>query len=153
MSHQSDGEYPRIVVPSQTGHLHIINLEGVYFRLKMEDDTAPTQFCFADIWGDERKDYWYLKDRKMTILAYENTDFSTRFAIDFEESPSHIFSLEYKNETWIAAVFQESKRIAMYDGKGQLHPAFPLAGETIFALQDGIVYVSEGRFIYQYFLD
>ncbi|MEM0992226.1 MAG: hypothetical protein AAGI49_04275 [Bacteroidota bacterium] len=152
MEFQSDSDYPRIVVPSQTGHFHIISLAGESFRLKASS-MRPTRFCFADIWGDERKDYWYLTGQQLTIFAYEQTDFAARLQINFEAPVAQVFPITYKGEKYIATTFPDSKRIALYDAAGNLHPSFPVAGDGQFIIFEQTLYVSEGKALYRYFLN
>ncbi|MEM9885048.1 MAG: hypothetical protein AAF849_04085 [Bacteroidota bacterium] len=153
MHYQTDSEYPRIVVPDSLGYIHIVNLEGANFKLNTGQGSAPTCFQFEDIWGDERKDYWFLQDRKLSVFAYEDKAFENRLALYFESTPDHLFPVFYKNQTWVAATFQDRKRIELYDAKGNLHPAFPLAGELPFVLHNNTIYASEGKLLYRYFLD
>ena len=74
----------RIVLANQNGKAQVFNLKGKHFNLYVgSGNDKNTQFLFADVIGDDRKDYITLNGRDLSCYYYEKSDFkkAIQFAI------------------------------------------------------------------------
>ena len=47
-------------------------------------------------------------------------------------------------------VSKSANRVNLYDGAGMQHSAFPLAGEQVFSIEEGVLLTAEGEQILLY---
>ncbi|MEL6943856.1 MAG: hypothetical protein AAFO82_14435, partial [Bacteroidota bacterium] len=112
------------------------------------------QFLFLDVWGDERKEYLYLSGKRLLIYAYdEENKFKLRSEVELEHAQDTIFGISYAEKNWIGMVSKSANQINLYDGKGNQHPAFPLAGEQAFSIENELLITSDQEQILMYLLE
>jgi hypothetical protein len=136
---QAAGNAGRIVACDTTGKVYVTNLAGDDFRLNLAAGGAKNiRFAFADVRGDERKDYLALGGRNLSIYGYEGSGFKKMLDHVFRYPQDDIFPLDWggSRQKYIGAVSSDKKQILMLDGNGRLLPQFPLAGNTPFVIED-----------------
>jgi hypothetical protein len=136
---QADGDNYRIVVCDAKGRVTVTNLEGGGFNLGLDvGRSGAVQFAFADVTGDERKDYIALGGSALSANFYEKTGFKKAFKRDFEQPQDAVFAVQWagRDKSFIGTVCEAKSQISLLDGKGELLPQFPLAGTTPFSIVD-----------------
>jgi len=132
------GPSPRIVVTDQDGMANIVTLKGNRFRLElMEGQQDDVRFAFADVVGDNRKDYLTLSGKKLSVHAYGRYGaFSERFSIDLTKEPDNIFGVDMpeNGKSYVGTYSTRTNQIYMYNSKGEQFKNFPLAGSTPFSI-------------------
>ncbi len=136
---QAEGDSYRIVVCDENGRVTVTNLEGAGFNLGL--DTGKRQdakFAFADVTGDERKDYIALGGNVLVANFYEKSSFKKAFKHDFEQPQDAVFAVQWagRDKSLIGTVCEAKSQISLLNGKGELLPQFPLAGTTPFTIVD-----------------
>ena len=124
-------------------------------------------FAYADVTGDERKDYIRLQDSTLAIHYYTpQEDKKGRMKETF--TPKGIFQLSHKaqvvfgvnmvtqDKDYIGLFNKDQGAIYLYDTAGTLQNGFPLAGTSTFSIVDlfnenrNTVVVTNNNKIYAY---
>ncbi|MEM8525198.1 MAG: WD40 repeat domain-containing protein [Bacteroidota bacterium] len=152
---QTDSSFPRIVSIDNRNRIHIINLEGVSFKLRLQKPLSPNfKFLFSNVWGDERKDYICLNNNRLQIYTYdENNKFELRSEVKLEHPQDTIFEVPYQGKNWIGMVSKSANRVDLYDGMGMRHSAFPLAGDQVFRIEEDRLLTASEEQILLYLLE
>lgn len=137
--YQSFGESQRIVTCNESGKVFVTSLRGETFGLSLATDKdRGVKFAFADVLGDERKDYIVLRGSQLAVYLYEGTTFKKGFEYQFGYSQDELFPVLWKDrkKAFIGTLSREKKQISLVDRFGRLLPQFPLAGTTAFQIVD-----------------
>jgi hypothetical protein len=156
LSNQSN----RIVVADRRGTLHIVGLNGAYFRLPLLPEARqPVQFVFADITGDERKDYLALSGRRLRIKRYDAQDnFEVLRDIQLDDVQDGLCKVRLpdREKAGVGLISSGMNQIRLVLPGGKLHPDFPLAGDSAFFISDlfangqQVLVVASGDSVYAY---
>jgi len=136
---QADGENYRIVACDDHGRVSVTNLEGGDFKLALEvGKKQAVKFSFADVTGDERKDYIALSGQHLVTYFYDKKNFKKAFTYEFDQAQDIVFPVELgkRNKAYLGTFCEAKSQITMLDGQGKLLPQFPLAGTTAFYVVD-----------------
>ncbi len=149
----------RIVVADKNGTAHAISLEGSSFRLRLQHNTKNTvHFAFADVAGDERKDYLAVADTILTVHYYEGSKFQLLYRQTFRAPQQDVLAVQVPGheKAIVGSVSAEKQQIFLLQNDGTIYPDFPLAGTTRFFITDlfrnglNILVVANGESIYAY---
>lgn len=136
---QADGDNYRIVACDDQGRVSVTNLEGSDFKLGLDvRKKQGVQFAFADVTGDERKDYLALSGKDLAVNFYAGKSFKKGFKYEFDETQDAIFPVVWakRPKAFIGSFCEAKSQIMLLDGQGKLLPQFPLAGTTAFYIVD-----------------
>ncbi|MCB0642288.1 MAG: hypothetical protein KDC44_11640, partial [Phaeodactylibacter sp.] len=122
----------RIVLCNAQGRAEVINTEGASFGLQLEvGNRQGVVFDFADISGDDRKDYLVLSGKALKGYRYTGNEFKPFLNYSFPKGMDGCFALEFPNRQGGIGTYSKSGReIYLVDAEGQLVRGFPLAGDT-----------------------
>jgi hypothetical protein len=149
----------RIVAMDKKGVAHIISLEGTSFKLQLQTGKkTDVHFAFADIGGDERKDYLAVSDSTLTAHYYEGNKFQPLFTQSFAVPQRELLAVRVpgREKALVGTVSAEKQQIFLLQENGQIYPDFPLAGTTRFFVADlfsngqHILVVTNGDSVYAY---
>ncbi len=129
----------RIVAGDQEGFARIIGMDGSIFKLRLLSGASePVQFAFADITGDERKDYIALSGNLLTVHGYNQLNFRQLFQYDFDAPQDEMCAVPVPGwDKSVTGVVSKAKRqIHLLDAEGKIFPGFPLGGNTRFLIAD-----------------
>ncbi len=156
----STSPYQRVVVAGKEGKARVINFAGKKFNLGISPKKRENvKFAYADIVGDQRKDYITLSGKHLSVYYYdENNKFKEYFSYIFEENQDNVFAVKPKGslKSYIATYNASKHKIYLMDNKGQLYPDFPLAGTGEFEVGDlfregrNTLVVADGAGVYAY---
>ncbi len=127
----------RIVVSQKDGKVTVVNTTGQSFKLPIvTSQSTDLAFCFADLVGDGRKDYFMLHQNKINGKYYEKNKLQNTFEYSFQNPQDTIFALDVNafKEQVIASLSKAEKQINIIGSNGNLLPQFPLAGTTLFQI-------------------
>ena len=130
----------RIAMGDERGLGHIVNFQGDYFRLKLMPELEEgTRFLFANLSGDERKDYFSYRKEALVARFYEELKIVTHFSQQFEMPADTAFLLKLNKKTGIGLLHRQERKVSLIDESGQLLPDFPLRGDVPYVLlqEDG----------------
>lgn len=136
---QAEGGNFRIVACDDKGKVTVTNLEGTDFKLGLEvGKKQGVKFAFANVTGDERKDYIALSGADLAVYYYEKTSFKKAYMFSFEQVQDAVFPVELGNQgkKFVGTVCAAKSQISLLDGTGKVLPQFPLAGTTAFGIVD-----------------
>ena len=149
----------RIVATDKKGTAHIVSLVGSTFKLQLQSGkNTAVHFAFADVGGDERKDYVSLNDTTLTAHYYEDNKFQTLFTQSFSVPQREVLAVRVpgREKALIGTVSAAKQQIFLLQEDGQIYPDFPLAGTTRFFVADlfnngqRILVVANGNSVYAY---
>lgn len=129
----------RIVMANHAGKANVFNQKGKHFNLYAGTGSDKNvRFLFADVTGDDRKDYISLSGRDLSCYYYEKSDFKKTFDARFEQPQDELFAVQIPgdNKFQIGTLDKTGKRINLLTGAGRLSEGFPLAGTTEFSIVD-----------------
>lgn len=158
---QADGDSYRIVACDDKGRVTVTNLEGGDFKLGLDvGKKQSVKFSFADVTGDERKDYLALSGTDLAAFFYEKSSFKKAFKYAFQQPQDAVFAVEWaKRKAFLGTVCAAKNQISLLDGTGKLLPQFPLEGTTAFSIVDllgdgkPVVLVGNGASVVAYSLE
>lgn len=149
----------RIVVTDKNGTAHVISLGGSVFQLRLQPNkNKEVHFVFADVAGDERKDYLAICDTVLTAHSYEGSKFQLLYRQAFQVPQRELLAVQVPGNTkaLVGTVSAEKQQIFLLQEDGQVYSDFPLAGTTRFFIADlfqnglKILVVANGDSIYAY---
>lgn len=150
----------RIVVADRGGTVHVVGLNGSYFRLSLLPDAdQPMQFAFADMAGDERKEYIGLRGRHLRVKRYDAEDnFETLYDLQLPDVQDELckIGLPGREKAGMGLIAKSMNQIQLVLPDGALHPDFPLAGDSAFFIADlfsngqQVLMVASGDSVYAY---
>lgn len=138
----------RIVAGSSNGKILIMNTLGKSFGFSpILGMTEGVQFVYADVIGDERKDYIRVSKDKMAVQYYDKEKNAKGKEKDILKEAGiyklipakhQVFEVNItnKNKKMIGFLEVENGSILLFDAKGQLQNGFPLAGTSKFTMVD-----------------
>ena len=128
----------RMVLTDQSGRAKVFNIKGKHFNLYVgADKNNQNQFQFADIVGDDRKDYISLSNKDLSCYYYSESKFSKAFDKRFDKPQHELFTVKInKEKDQIGTLNRKNKRINLLKNDGKLVDGFPLAGTTKFTICD-----------------
>jgi uncharacterized protein DUF3352 len=138
-AYQASRSSARIVACDVSGRVFVTNLSGESFKLALKaGNNTGVRFAFADIGGDERKDYLALSGRYLAVYFYEGNRFKQMFTHRFEYPQDDVFAVGWQRnqKAFTGTVNATKDQIFMLDGSGSVLPQFPLAGTTAFSIVD-----------------
>lgn len=137
---QVDIKANRIAASTSDGRIKIANFQGKRFDIKAaEGITKNVRFAFADIIGDERKDYLRLSNKELALHYYDSTNqFQEAFRRSFDFPLDAVFPvrLQDKKQAYIGCYSKKRQSLYLLDSLGQNLPAFPLVGTSPFVVTD-----------------
>ena len=137
--YQASNDAFRIVACDEDGKVSVMNLKGEDFRLSLGNSPGEqVKFAFADVSGDDRKDYLALSKNALSAYFYEGNSFKKAFEYQFQQAQDGVFPVAWKgrDKAFIGTFSKEKKQLYLLDGSGRLLPQFPLAGTTPFSVVD-----------------
>lgn len=148
---------PRIVCANTAGRAFVCNLEGEIFGLSLSKNPLGG-FVFAPLAGDGRKDYASISGRDFSMAGYEGSTFKTLVSKQLPSKADTIFEVRAgQSGSQIGALSEAKREVWLLDGKGRIHPDFPLAGTTAFTVGDvfgtgqgRVLLVGNGASVYAY---
>lgn len=129
----------RIVMADNQGQGRVINLSGDSFKLNLNvGDNKNVKFAFANVVGDERKDYIVLSENKISVYYYDQKAFKLKTNIEFDHKQDDLFAVQLnkKDKQYIGTVDFQKNQINLLDENGKVFPDFPLAGSSRFEVVD-----------------
>ena len=139
LDYQISKSSSRIVTSNREGKVYVTNLVDNHFGLQLRaGKNEEVKFLFADVIGDERKDYIALSGNELTVSHYEGNKFEKAFTHQYPWSQDEVFSVKWerRNKDFIGTVNRSKKQLFLMDGSGRIPDQFPLAGSTPFVIAD-----------------
>ena len=122
----------RIAAVDKTGRIVITNTDGESFALNPQINAEKVpDFLMTDLVGDARKEYILLTDKDLSVWTYVDKNFQRAFAHTFAHPQDEVFAAE----NYLGTVDKKRAEIWLLNGKGEIHPDFPLGGTTAFATE------------------
>jgi hypothetical protein len=130
----------RIVAINSSGKAHIIGLNNEHFNLLCPVGlNKQVKFEFADVSGDDRKEYIVISEQQLAVYGYNaKNQFINILNFAANDPLQDVFAIALPNypKSLIGAVSQKSGKIFLLNDKGELLPGFPLAGHHPFFVAD-----------------
>ncbi len=136
---QAGSDHYRIVACDDNGKVFVTNLQGNSFKLNLDvGKHSDAHFVFADVTGDNRKDYLALAGETLVCYFYDGKNFKKAFTYKFPYSQDELFKVQWTSDrkSLAGTVCKEKMQINLLSGNGKLLPQFPLAGTTAFSIVD-----------------
>ncbi len=147
---------PRIIAINTAGKAVGCNFAGTPFSVQVgpASNKVPVKGAFLPLTGDARFEYIVLRDSALQVVGYENSTLRTIFSTPLPSGQDTLFEVAGQR---LGTLHRGKRQIFLLDGRGQLHPDFPLAGTTPFVLTDvfrqagqQVLVVGNGASIYAY---
>lgn len=155
----ADGEIGRLATANGSGVVQALNLGGESFQLspKVGKNTA-VRFAYADVVGDNRKDYVLLSQKNLTVHGYQDKKFQPFQSHTFPEEQSTVFTVRppYGDKALVGTVSVVQKQVMLFDHNLRPLPGFPLPGTTRFSIADlfgdqgNVLIVANGQVVYAF---
>lgn len=144
-----DAPIGRIAAGSGNGKVRILNTRGKGFGLSsVKGISKHVQFVYADVIGDDRKDYIRVGEDKMAVHYYtKEEDKKGRLKDILKEGGVYELGVSAKRKAFAVDVIGTSKQyiglwepengsISLLNAKGEVQNGFPLAGTSTFQIVD-----------------
>lgn len=144
-----DASLGRIAAGNSNGKIRILNTSGKGFGLSPAKGlNKEVQFVYADVIGDERKDYIRIGSDKMAIHYYiKEADKKGRLKDVLKEAGVYELGAKASRKVFAVDVIGSSKQyiglwepengsISLLNAKGEVQNGFPLAGTSEFQIVD-----------------
>ncbi len=146
---------PRIVCANGAGTVFVCNLDGGVFNMQVgKGGAAQANLAFSPLGGDARYEYAVLKDKNLSANGYEGAALKTLFQTQWPAPQDTLFAV---SQNRLGTLSRAKRQIFMLDGRGAVHPDFPLAGTTPFVVSDlfrkgggQVLVVGDGSSVYAY---
>lgn len=129
----------RMVTADNKGKAYITNLKGDHFGLQMKvKGEEEVHFVFADVIGDDRKDYISLSGQEVTLAYYDKKKFVSGIKHELPWEQDALFKVPWKrsHKDYIGCLNKNKQQLFLMDGSGKIPDQFPLAGSTPFIMAD-----------------
>lgn len=140
---QVDPTIGRLVALHEDGSLNILNQQGKHFRFRSISNNKINDFLYADVIGDERKDYIRSSSNKIWIQYYDASDGNDRLkekSVDFtgEINISQLFETHFLEnpKTVIGILDRKSSKSYALVNSGKIVDVFPLSASQEFLVSD-----------------
>jgi len=122
-------EGARLVINEAEGRVRIRNLQGQGFFLRLAQQ-GEIDFLFADLLGDDRKDYLSTQNDRIRLHAYRGTSFGLQASGELPFRPDTIFELALPEGKSRVGLWNRSDRKALIlDSSLQARPEFQLSAD------------------------
>ena len=147
---------PRIIAISTTGKAVGCNFAGAPFsaQISQGSNQPPAKGAFLPLTGDARYEYVVMQNNAIQVSGYEGTTLRKIFATPLPAGQDTLFEVAGQR---LGTLARGKRQIFLLDGRGQVHPDFPLAGTTPFVLTDAfrqagqqVLVVGNGGSVYAY---
>jgi len=115
---------------------------------------SSAHLVFAPLSGDARCDYAILKEKNLAARGYEGGSLRSLFQTQLSVEQDTLFAVIGNR---LGTLNRNKRQILLFDGRGNVHPDFPLAGTTPFVVTDllrkqggQVLLVGEGSSVYAY---
>jgi hypothetical protein len=152
-----DDYSPSVVTTDTTGKVYFIGFTGNVKTADLGTYSGSHYFDYKDLTGDNKPEFIYMDDKKMTVL---NNNQSKLFTVKFDEPVSskpqyYQFTATDKK---LGVVLRSKNLIYLINNDGSLYNGFPLQGNTPFSIGDfgdslsrfNLVVGSRDNFLYNY---
>jgi len=151
----ADSRSPHIVCVNTSGTFFVCNLDGNTYTLKPGSSAAKgVHGLFAPMGGDGGYEYTLLQGAQLSIGAYENGVFKTLITKQMASPQDALFEVPGQR---MGTLNRARRQIFLVDGRGAVHPDFPLAGTTPFLVStlfgksgESVLIVGNGASVYAY---
>lgn len=129
----------RIVAVDAKGKVYVTLLDGNHFKLNLMADTlGKVHFLFADIANNGQKEYIALRDSVLKVKHYAGSKFEDLFTVNLKSNQDELcaVALPGVEKPMIGLVSRTKNQIHLLNAKGEIHPAFPIGGDTPFFVAD-----------------
>jgi hypothetical protein len=136
----------RIAIGNGQGQTVAVNELGASFSLQTPVGANDwVEFAFADVVGDERKDYILLSGRELAVYYYEGESFKLWKRLPLKNPQDELVAglVAGEQKAFFGTVDAGRRQIFLWTPEGSLHPGFPLAGASAFS----IARIPEGRLL------
>ena len=147
---------PRIIAINTTGKAAGCNFAGEPFSVQVgqTSNKRPVKGAFMPLTGDARFEYVVLQDSSLRVVGYEDTALRTIFSTPLPAGQDTLFEVAGQR---LGTLDRSKRQVFLIDGRGHLHPDFPLAGTTPFVMTDvfreagqQVLVVGNGASVYAY---
>lgn len=147
---------PRIVVVNTAGKAVGCNFAGEPFAVQVGKTlkSAPAKGAFLPLTGDNRYEYAVLQGDILQVKGYDGNALRALFTTTLPAAQDTLFEVAGQR---IGLLNRSKRQVLLLDGRGQLHPDFPLAGTTPFVITDlfrqagqQVLVVGNGGSVYAY---
>ncbi len=153
-------EPQRIVATNGRGKAYVLNFEGKHFKLGMNiGEYEKMKFEYADVLGNDRKDYVILGNKEFGIFSYtDKNEFKGLAQRTFDTVQDTLFQVRMLGnpKMYIGTFSKSANRVYLLDGKAQMYPDFPIPGTTPFQMGDlyndgkNVLVVANGNSVFAY---
>lgn len=134
------GKRKVIALLDEYGQLNIINNKGDSYRIPFEKQKKSNlKLTFANLIGDRDKDFVTLSKNKVTCYYQDKRQLKQHFEIELKDNQDEVFAVEVmgnEDYAYFGTLSHSRKEINLFNAQQALHPDFPLAGTTTFAMLD-----------------
>lgn len=136
----------RMVVANAQGKAQVFNAQGESFPLALGTGTAaPTQLCFVDLIGDERKDYLTAQRKHLFLHAYRGDKYQLVFQKEFKGAIAKIGATKGR----ILLGIPDLHEVWALSAEGKILEGFPVAGDFFAGFgKEGVVLTGVGERVY-----
>ncbi|MEO6037973.1 MAG: hypothetical protein ABIQ93_06120, partial [Saprospiraceae bacterium] len=147
---------PRIIAVNTTGKAVGCNFAGEPFAVQVSKTPklAPAKGAFLPLTGDSRYEYAVLQGNMLQVDGYEGATLRALFTATLPSAQDTLFEVAGQR---VGTLNRSKRQVLLLDGRGQLHPDFPLAGTTPFVITDlfrqagqQVLVVGNGASVYAY---
>lgn len=151
---EGDVKVPRIACFNTLGKVFVCNTTGSVSTLQMGKGNQKSLGIFTPLSDGERAGFVLLQGDQLRASGYESGSLKTAYSLQLPEKQDTLFAVG-AGKTGL--FYREKKQIYLVDGKGNVHPDFPLAGTGPFVLRplrpgskELMLLVGNGNQIYAY---
>ena len=147
---------PRIIAINTSGKAMGCNLAGEPFSAQISKGSQkmPVKGAFMPLTGDARFEYAALQDSAVRMVGYEGATLKGLFVTPLPAGQDTLFEVAGQR---LGTLHRGKRQVYLLDGRGHLHPDFPLAGTTPFVMTDvfrqagqQVLVVGNGASVYAY---
>ncbi len=147
---------PRMVACNTGGKAVGCNFAGEPFAVQISKTPkgTPAKGAFLPLTGDNRYDYAVLQGHTLQLDAYEGNTLKALATVTLPAAQDTLFEVTGQR---LGTLNRSKRQVLLLDGRGQVHPDFPLAGTTPFFITDlfrqagqQVLVVGNGNSVYAY---
>jgi hypothetical protein len=121
----------KIIFTDVNGHVIFVEQDGKIIRVKPGDYSPAHYFEYFDINGDGKNDFCYFDNNTFTAYNFQRNKL---FEVTLPEPVIFRPALYVFPNNSRKTGFTTAKNLYLVDGKGNVHPGFPLHGQTPFSI-------------------